>query len=90
MEHYCGSRWATLAKPPTSNVVAEWWSEIVHRAIEHFGPDQCMFASNYPVDRQTLPYSVLWNALQRLGASYTEQEQQALFSGTAARTYQIA
>lgn len=90
MEHYFGTGWASLPKPPSSNVVAEWWSEIVHRAIEHFGPDRCMFASNYPVDRQTLPYSVLWNALQRLAGRYDEAEQQALFSGTAARTYRIA
>ena len=90
MEHYFGTGWASLAKPPSSNVVAEWWSEIVHRAIEHFGPDRCMFASNYPVDRQTLPYSVLWNALQRLASRYDEDEQQSLFSGTAARTYRIA
>jgi len=48
-----------------------------------------MFESNFPVDRQTLPYTVLWNALQILATPYTAEEQQALFTGTAARAYRI-
>ncbi len=48
-----------------------------------------MFESNFPVDRQTLPYSVLWNALQLAAAGYSDDEQDALFSGTAQRVYRI-
>ena len=89
MEHYFGMPWATLPRPPSSDVVAAWWTEIVRFAIESFGPDRCMAESNYPVDRQTLPYAVLWNALQRMTAGYSEAERNDIFHDTAARIYRI-
>lgn len=90
MEHYYGTTWSTLPSPPASETVAAHWQPLVHFAIDAFGPNRCMFESNYPVDRQTLPYAVLWNTLQRLAAQYADAEQDALFSDTAARVYQIA
>lgn len=89
MEHYFGTPWSDLPRPPSSDVVAAWWSEVVRFAIDMFGPDRCMAESNYPVDRQTLPYAVLWNALQIMTASYTEDERNAIFHDTAARVYRI-
>jgi len=89
MEHYYGTGWADLDAPPSSEQAAEYWQDVVHFAIDAFGPNRCMFESNFPVDRQTLPYTVLWNALQILATPYTAEEQQALFTGTAARAYRI-
>ena len=43
-----------------------------------------MFESNFPVDRQTLPYSVLWNTFQRIADQYSHEEKSALFSGQQA------
>jgi predicted TIM-barrel fold metal-dependent hydrolase len=48
-----------------------------------------MFESNYPVDQATLDYTVIWNAFQKMAAGYSEEEQNALFAGTAARIYGI-
>lgn len=90
MEHYFGTPWAALPSPPSSDIVAIWWSEVVHAAIGAFGPDRCMFESNFPVDRQTLPYTVLWNAFQILADRYSDTEQQALFHDTAARAYRLS
>lgn len=90
MEHYFGTPWGDLAVPPGSEEIAAHWTDIVHFAIDTFGPDRCMFESNYPVDRQTMSYGVLWNALQILAATYSSAEQDSLFSGTAARAYHIA
>jgi len=90
MDHYYGMGWSDLAAPPTSDVVAAYWSFTVHRTIDLFGPDRCMFESNYPVDRQTLPYPVLWNAFQKLAHRYDSREQDALFRATATRVYRIA
>lgn len=90
MEHYFGTSWADQEIPPSSDEVAAYWADIVHFAIDTFGPARCMFESNYPVDRQTMSYSVLWNALQRLAAPYSPDEQDSLFFGTAARAYRIA
>lgn len=89
MEHYFGMPWANLPRPPSSDVVAAWWTEIVRFAIDSFGPDRCMAESNYPVDRQTLPYAVLWNALQRMTANYSEAERNDIFHDTAERIYRI-
>ena len=49
-----------------------------------------MFESNFPVDRQTLPYAVLWNSLQIMAAGYSDAEQEHLFSGTASRIYRLS
>ncbi len=89
MDHYFGMGWADLDAPPSSEQVADHWHDIVHRAIDAFGPDRCMFESNYPVDRQTLPYPVLWNTFQILADRYSPAEQQAMFHDTAARVYRI-
>jgi len=94
MGHYFGMEsrgtpWADLDTPPDSETVANWWADRVHYCIDTFGPDRCMFESNFPVDRQTLPYTVLWNAFQILAARYSPAEQDALFHNTAKRAYRI-
>lgn len=90
MEHYFGTPWSQRGAPPSSEEVAAYWNDTVHFAIDAFGPSRCMFESNFPVDRQTLPYTVLWNAFQILAAPYSAAEQGELFAGTASRVYRIA
>ncbi len=46
-----------------------------------------MFESNFPADKESCSYAILWNAFKRLAAGYSATEKQALFSGTAARAY---
>ena len=60
-------------------------------AIEVFGPDRCMFESNFPVDRECVSYRTLWNAFKRIAtrAGLSETEKAAVFSGTAARVYRL-
>lgn len=89
MEHYFGTPWADLDAPPSSEQVAEYWSDMVRFAIDSFGPDRAMFESNFPVDRQTLPYTVLWNAFQIMASEYSDMERNDLFAGTADRVYRI-
>ena len=82
--------WATLDAPPGSEEVAAHWGDDVRFCIDTFGPDRCMFESNFPVDRQTLPCPVLLNALQIMAAAYSDAEQEDLFSGTASRIYRLS
>ena len=89
MEWYFGMGWNELDAPPPSEQVAEYWGDWLRYAIDAFGPDRCMFESNFPVDRASLPYSVLWNAFQIVAADYTEAEQDDLFAGTARRVYKL-
>ena len=48
-----------------------------------------MFESNYPVDCWGAAYPVLWNAFKRLASGASDEEKAALFSGTAARFYDM-
>jgi L-fuconolactonase len=60
-----------------------------HHTIECFGPDRCMFESNFPVDKASIDYDTLWNAVKTMAARYSEAEQNAMFSGTARRVYRL-
>ena len=61
-------------------------------AIEAFGPDRCMFESNFPVDKECVSYRTLWNAFKRIAAKagLSEAEKTQMFSGTAARIYRLS
>jgi predicted TIM-barrel fold metal-dependent hydrolase len=48
-----------------------------------------MFESNFPVDRASCSYQVLWNAFKRLSAGFAARERAALFHDTAARVYRL-
>ena len=58
--------------------------------IEKFGAERCMFESNFPVDKVTCSYNVLWNSFKRFTASYSADEKSKLFHDTAARVYRLA
>jgi len=70
--------------PPSSHELEKAWRPYIEVCIEIFGPQRCMFESNFPVDKGTCSYQVLWNAFKRIGSSYSTEEKTALFSGTAA------
>jgi len=76
--------------PPTSQMLADVFKPWVETCIELFGAERCMFESNFPVDKITSSYNVLWNAFKRLAAKASAAEKKALFSGTAARVYKLA
>ena len=61
----------------------------IEHCIEVFGVERCMFESNFPVDKRTVSYPVLWNAFKRLAKNYSAAEKTALFSGTARRAYRL-
>ena len=48
-----------------------------------------MFESNFPVDKRTCSYVVLWNSFKRMTASYSDSEKAKLFSGTATDAYRL-
>ena len=86
---YFGMDWPRRPVPPGSEEVAAYWSDDVRWCIDRFGPDRCMFESNYPVDRQALTYPVLWNAFQIIAATYDAAERDRLFAGTAEEIYRL-
>ena len=48
-----------------------------------------MMESNFPVDKLSLSYPVLWNGLKKIVAEFSEDEKDAMFYGTAARVYRL-
>lgn len=84
-----GFGWHQAERPPTSDEFVTEQARYYHHTIECFGPQRCMFESNFPVDRWSLSYHVLWNALKKIAARYTAAERDAMFRGTATRVYRL-
>ncbi|MDQ1079101.1 amidohydrolase [Pseudoroseomonas cervicalis] len=75
--------------PPGSEQLAKAWRPYIEFCIETFGPTRCMFESNFPVDKGSYGYAVLWNAFKRLVSGASADEKSALFSATATRVYRL-
>ena len=57
--------------------------------LELFGTERCLFESNFPVEKVSCSYTVLWNAFKRLTAGYSAAEKAALYHDNAARIYRL-
>ncbi|MGE3464022.1 MAG: amidohydrolase, partial [Pseudomonadales bacterium] len=77
------------AKPPTSDEIVAATGDYYRHALDCFGPSRCMFESNFPVDKQSVSYAVLWNAFKKLTAGFSATEKADLFHDTAARAYRL-
>ena len=58
--------------------------------IEQFGVDRCMFESNFPVDKVSYPYTVMWNTFKRIVKDFSPKNQAALLHDTAVKVYRLA
>ena len=76
--------------PPSSEEAAAAWRPYMEACIEAFGPERCMFESNFPPDKGQCSYQVIFNAFKRIAAQYSEPETTALFSKTATDFYRLA
>jgi predicted TIM-barrel fold metal-dependent hydrolase len=83
-----GMGWTASARPSSDALVAAT-ERYFHHAINCFGPDRCMFESNFPVDRSAATYRVLWNAFKKITAHYDDREQNAMLSANAIRHYRL-
>jgi predicted TIM-barrel fold metal-dependent hydrolase len=54
-----------------------------------FGPERCMFASNFPVDRLHNDYDAIWTAFDRITADFSESERRRLYHDNAQRLYRL-
>lgn len=75
--------------PPSSQELAAAWRPYIETCIDLFGPDRCMFESNFPPDKQSCGYTELWNAFKLISKGASAAEKKALYSGTAARVYKM-
>jgi L-fuconolactonase len=77
-------------EPPSSQDLEKAWRPYIENCIAAFGPQRSMFESNFPVDKGTCSYQVLWNAFKRIAAGHSADEKIALFSGAARKAYRLA
>jgi predicted TIM-barrel fold metal-dependent hydrolase len=86
---YLGFGFEKLEAPAPSERLAAAWGPFFEHCIDKFGPHRCMFESNFPPDRESADYPVLWNAFKRIAGRYSADEKRALFRGTAAKAYRL-
>ena len=84
-----GFGWDQRARPPSSDEFVAAQSKYYLHMIDCFGPERCMFESNFPVDKRSISYRVLFNALKKIAAGFSAAERDAMFFGTAAEVYRI-
>ena len=61
----------------------------VETALEAFGPERCMFGSDWPVCELAGSYEQVYSALKEVLGPISESEQAAIFGETASRFYQL-
>jgi L-fuconolactonase len=76
-------------KPHDSAQMGALQRDIVLDTIDLFGPERCMFESNFPVDMVSTSYRLLWNCFKRLTSEFNVRERAELFFGTANRVYRL-
>ena len=76
------------ALPHTTDLLPRHIRQFIH-TIEVFGLNRCMFESNFPPDKGSSSYTVLWNHFKKLTKSFTESERAAMFHDTAMRVYRL-
>jgi len=84
-----GVAWHERPRPPTSQELARTWGDEIRFCVDTFGPQRCMFESNFPVDRKGCSYGVLWNAFKRIAEPYDPDEKAWLFHDSAAAAYRL-
>ena len=72
-----------------SEELAAAWQPYIETTIELFGPQRCMLESNFPVDKFTCGYAVVWNAFKRLTKNYSDADKAALYMNTAVEAYRL-
>ena len=84
-----GFDWHARAVPIGSEELAEAMAPWLNYCIAQFGPERCMFESNFPPDKVSFSYNVMWNAFKRLSQDYSDTARAAMLHDTATRAYRI-
>jgi predicted TIM-barrel fold metal-dependent hydrolase len=61
----------------------------VLRVIDTFGPERCMLASNFPVEKVHGAFDAFYGAYDTITSGFSDTERLLLFGGTAARIYRL-
>ena len=84
-----GFDWHLRDKPIGSEELAGHMAPLINYCIEQFGPNRCMFESNFPVDKVSFSYNIMYNAFKRITKDHSASERADMFHDTAVRVYRI-
>ena len=76
-------------KPATSDQILDMHYDYYSHTIKCFGVERCMFESNFPVDRRSVSYHVLWNAFKKMASDYSDEDKNKLFFQNAKDVYGV-
>jgi predicted TIM-barrel fold metal-dependent hydrolase len=62
---------------------------VILETIEMFGPNRCMFGSNFPIEKIWISYAELLAAYQSVLADFSLQERNEIMGNTAATLYSL-
>jgi predicted TIM-barrel fold metal-dependent hydrolase len=75
--------------PPTSDQIVNSQRRYYDYLISCFGPERCMFESNFPVDKQSVSYNIIWNAFKKMSSGHTNSDKDLMFFNTAESFYKL-
>ena len=84
-----GWGWHKRELPATSEELVETHEKYYLHSIKSFGVKRCMFESNFPVDKRSISYAVLWNGFKKVVRDFSTEEKEYLFFKTAADFYSL-
>ena len=76
-------------KPASSDQIADMHHEYYLHTIKCFGVERCMFESNFPVDKRSVSYHVLWNAFKKMTSEFSNEDKNKLFFQNAKDVYGV-
>ncbi|NUX99507.1 amidohydrolase family protein [Paraburkholderia youngii] len=84
-----GFAFSDRERAPSSDELADAWRPWIDTCIDTFGPDRCMYGSNFPVDKGSYGYGIGLNALKRLTAEYSRDDRANIFWRSAQTFYRL-
>lgn len=66
------------------------WEPVIAATVDAFGPERCMFGSNFPIEKLWTSYADLLAVFRRAIRRYTPGEQDWILGRTATRAYALA
>ena len=84
-----GAKFHLNDQPPGSIELSDTWKPWIYETLNMFGVDKCMFESNFPVDKQSISYHVLWNFFKKISENFSEDEKNSMFYDCAKKAYSI-
>lgn len=75
--------------PPSHQEVVDSIAPHIEFALKTFGVERCMFASNFPMDKVSLSYEMLYDAYFKIVENYSTADKEQLFRSNAKAFYGV-